>query len=78
MKASNGISETTIEGIRMYDLEGDNAKFAFRVIQIPADKLDVEITMTPYYIVEIDGVETTIYGEAQTGSYNAVANRAID
>ena len=71
--ASNGVSETNIEGLRMYDLEEGNAKFAFRVINIPADKLDVEITMTPYYIVEIDGVETTIYGEAQTGSYANIA-----
>ena len=70
--ASNGSSETNIEGLRMYDLEEGNAKFAFRVINIPADKLDVEITMTPYYVVEIDGEEITVYGEAQTASYNSV------
>jgi hypothetical protein len=57
----------------MYDLEEGNAKFAFRVINIPADKLDVKITMTPYYIVEIDGVETTLYGEAVVGSYAEIA-----
>ena len=71
--ASNGVSETNIEGVRMYDLEDGCAKFAFRVINIPADKLDVEITMTPYYIVEIDGVETTLYGAPQTGSYAEIA-----
>ena len=71
--ASNGVSETNIEGLRMYDLEADNASFAFRIINIPADKLDVEITMTPYYTIEIDGVETTIYGAPQTGSYAEVA-----
>ena len=59
--ASNGVSETNIEGLRMYDLEDGNAKFAFRVINIPADKLDVEITMTPYYIVEIDGEIVTLF-----------------
>ena len=68
--ASNGVSETNIEGLRMYDLENGVAKFAFRVINIPENKLDVEITMTPYYVVEIEGVATTIYGEAQTGSYD--------
>ena len=73
VKASNGVSETNIEGLRMYDLEEGNAKFAFRVINIPADKLDVEITMTPYYIVEIDGVATTIEGEAVVGSYAEIA-----
>ena len=71
--ASNGVSETTIEGLRMYDLEDGNAKFAFRIVNIPEDKLDVEITMTPYYIVEIDGVATTLYGEAVVGSYAEVA-----
>ena len=76
--ASNGKSETNIEGLRMYDLDEGCAKFAFRIINIPADKLGVEITMTPYYVVEIDGVATTIYGEAETSSYNAVANRTVD
>ena len=70
--ASNGKSETNIEGVRMYDWEEGNAKFAFRVINIPADKLDVEITMTPYYIVEIDGTAITLYDTAQTASYNSV------
>ena len=68
--ASNGKASTTIKGERMYELEDDCAKFAFRVINIPADKLDAAITMTPYYVVEIDGVATTIYGTAQTASYN--------
>ena len=73
--ASNGVSETNIKGLRMYDWEDGNAKFAFRVINIPADKLDVEITMTPYYVVEIDGEAITVYGEAVTGSYNEIATR---
>ena len=68
--ASNGKASTTIKGERMYDLADGVAKFAFRVINIPADKLDVAVTMTPYYVVEIDGVATTIYGTAQTASYN--------
>ena len=72
--ATNGIVETTIEGELMYDLDEDGkALFAYRIINIPADKLDVEITMVPYYVIEIDGVVTTINGEAQTASYNAVA-----
>ena len=71
--ASNGSSETNIEGLRMYDLADGVAKFAFRIINIPADKLDVTITMTPYYVVEIDGVETTLYGEDVIGSYAEIA-----
>ncbi|MBQ7088401.1 MAG: carbohydrate binding domain-containing protein [Clostridia bacterium] len=73
VKASNGVSETTIEGLRMYDLEEGNAKFAFRIINIPEEHKGDEITMTPYYVVEIDGVETTLYGEAITGSYAEIA-----
>ena len=71
--ASNGVCETTIKGEYLYEWQDGTPTFAFRVINIPADKLDVEITMTPYYIVEIDGVETIIYGEAQTGSYAQVS-----
>ena len=64
----------TIKGERMCDLdENGKALFAYRVINIPADKQDVEITMKPYYIIEIDGVVTTIYGEAQVGAYAEVA-----
>ena len=35
---------------------------------------DVAITMTPYYAIEIDGVETIIRGTPQTKTYNE-ANR---
>jgi len=72
--ASNGVGSATIKGERMCDLdENGKALFAYRIVNIPADKLDVEITMTPYYIVEIDGVETTLYGEAVVGSYAEIA-----
>ena len=73
VKASNGKSEIDIPGLRMYDLEDGCAKFAFRIINIPADHLTDEITMVPYYTVEIDGVATTIEGEAVVGSYAEIA-----
>ena len=72
--ASNGASSTTIKGERMCDLdENGKALFAYRIINIPADKLETEITMQPYYIVEIDGEIVTIYGEVQIGAYAEVA-----
>ena len=72
--ASNGADEITIKGERMCDLdENGKALFAYRIINIPEEHQADEITMTPYYIVEIDGVATTIYGEAQTGAYAEVA-----
>ena len=60
--------------MNMYALNGNEVSFAFRVINIPADMLDVEITMTLYVVVEIDGVATTLYGEPTTASYNSVLN----
>ena len=72
--ASNGASSTTIKGERMCDLdENGKAMFAYRIINIPADKLETEITMQPYYIVEIDGEIVTVYGDVQVGAYAEVA-----
>ncbi len=71
---TNGVSTLDIPAVYLCDLEVDSASFAVRVIHIPADKLDVEVTATPYIVLEINGVPTTIYGEAQTSSYNAALN----
>ena len=72
--ATNGVASVDINGVNMYALNGNEVSFAFRVIDIPADMLDVEITMTLYVVVEIDGVATTLYGEPTTASYNSVLN----
>ena len=69
---SNGVSEADIPAVYLCDLTDTSASYAVRVIKIPASKYDVEITAIPYFVVEIDGVETTIYGEIQTGTYNGV------
>ena len=71
---TNGVATTTIEAAKLCEMEGDAVSFAVRVIKIPADKLDVAVTAIPYIVVEIDGVATTIYGEAQTNSYNGALN----
>ena len=72
--AKNNKTEITIKGERMCDLdENGKALFAYRIINIPEDHKADEITMTPYYIVEIDGEITTIYGDAQVGAYAEVA-----
>ena len=73
--ASNSVKSITIKGERMCDLDDATGKalFAYRIINIPEDHKADEITMKPYYIVEIDGVVTTVYGEAQTGAYAEVA-----
>ena len=71
---TNGKSSVDIAAAKLYDLADASASFAVRVVNIPADKLDVEITATPYIVLEINGVATTIYGEAQTSSYNETLN----
>ena len=72
--ASNGVSSIEIKGERMCDLdENGKALFAYRITNIPEEHKADEITMTPYYIVEIDGVQVTIEGEAQIGAYAEVA-----
>ena len=72
--AKNSKTEITIKGERMCDLdENGKALFAYRIINIPEDHKADEITMTPYYIVEIDGEIVTVYGAAQTGAYTQVS-----
>ena len=71
---TNGVATTDIVAAKLCDLTDDSASFAVRVINIPGNKLDVAVTATPYVVVEIDGVATTIYGEAQTSSYNEALN----
>ena len=71
---TNGVSTVDIPAVYLCELDESSASFAVRVINIPGDKLDVAITATPYVIVEIDGVQTTICGAAQTSSYNEALN----
>ena len=68
--ATNGVDTVDIPCVYLCDLEPDSCGFAVRIIHIPTDKYDEAITATPYVVLEIDGVATTIYGEAYTASYN--------
>ncbi len=71
---SNSKSELDIPAVYLCDLEADSASYAVRVINIPEANFGDEITAVPYFVVEIDGVETTVYGEAQVASYNGALN----
>ena len=69
--ASNGVSQKDIPAVYLCnDDVSTSAKFAIRIINIPEGKEDVQVTFTPYVIVEIDGEQTTIYGEAVSSSFN--------
>ena len=71
---TNGVSTLDIPAVYLCDLSDDMASYAVRIINIPTDKYGAAITATPYLVVEIDGVATTIYGEARTNSYNGALN----
>ncbi len=68
--ASNYKSSITIEATHLLELEGSAASVAYRIINIPEANYGDTITMVPYFIVEIDGVETTVYGDEYTASYS--------
>lgn len=70
--ASNNVSQTDIAAVYVYDQSDGVTSFAYRVIEIPEDQLDTTVTMIPYFVVEIDGEEVTLYGEAQNATYRQV------
>ena len=67
---TNYVSVLDIPAVYLCDLGPEFAGFAVRIKNIPTDKYDVAITATPYIVLEIDGVATTLYGTPQTCSYN--------
>ena len=71
---TNGIDSTDIAAVHLLDLTENTAGFAVRLINIPLNGYDTAVTATPYIVLEIDGVATTIYGTTQTCSYNAMKN----
>lgn len=71
---TNGFDTRDVPAVYLCELKESSASFAVRIVNIPAFALGIDITATPYIILEIDGVATTIYGEAQTCSYNGAKN----
>ena len=71
---TNGVGSVDIPAVYLWDLQEDVASYVVRLVHIPDNQYDRTITATPYIVLEIDGVATTIYGEAQTCSYNEAMN----
>ena len=72
-KATNGVSTVDIPCVYLCDDDvSTSAQFAIRIKNIPEGKEDVEITFTPYFTIDIDGEQVTIYGEEVVASYNSV------
>lgn len=60
-----GASATlNIEALRLYHLEDTLCRFAVRITGIPAANRDVNIYVRPYYVIEADGVQETVYAAA--------------
>ena len=75
-EAEENTSIINIEAKKLYTVEATAASFVVRVIHIPLLKHgDTPITAIPYFIVEIDSVQTVIYGDPQTATYNGVLNK---
>ena len=70
---SNGVSTVDIEAKYLWEATANECSFAIRLINIPDNQLDREITACPYYVYEIDGEEIVVYGDAVTKSYNQAA-----
>ena len=70
---SNGVSSVDIEAKYLWDVAEEECSFAVRLVNIPADQLDREITARPYYVYEVDGEEVVVYGDTVTKTYNQAA-----
>ena len=71
---TNGVATIDIPAVYLCGLTEEAASFAVRIVNIPANQYDTVLTATSYFVLEMDGVATIIYGEAQTCSYNAALN----
>ena len=70
---SNGVSSVDIEAKYLWDVAEEECSFAVRLVNIPDDQLDREITARPYYVYEVDGEEIVVYGDTVTKTYNQAA-----
>lgn len=66
----NGSKTLNVPAVYLYSLTADNATYAVRIIDIPDANKNTPITVRPYYVVNMNGTETVIYGDAITASYN--------
>ena len=70
---SNGVSSVDIQAKYLWEATANECSFAIRLIHIPDNQLDREITARPYYVYEIDGEEIVVYGDTVSKSYNEAA-----
>ena len=68
---ADNLSDRTlkVKAERLFDLQGDVASYAVRIINIPAANEATVIFARAYYVVEIEGEQYTVYGEIYSDNY---------
>lgn len=64
----NGNNVLDVPTVYLQDAAENSCAFATRIINIPEQALERTIYMRPYYIVEVDGEQITIYGDVDSAS----------
>lgn len=72
LDAVNGKKVINIEGQKLNQVEETYCSFAVRIIKLPASALKETIYARPYYVVEVEGVEVTVYGAISNRSHFSV------
>ena len=77
----DAVTRTDVDGMYVLDVpakylcaepEADYCEFAVRITNLPEKALGRAIACRPYVVLEKDGVETTVYGDSDISTYNAV------
>jgi len=68
MEDVNGDNVLNIPTVYLQEADEDSCAFATRIINIPDNQLERVIYARPYYIVEVDGEEITVYGNVNSAT----------
>lgn len=64
----NGQTVLDVPTVYLQDVTADSCAFATRIINIPDTALNRKLYVRPYYIVEVDGEQSVIYGDTDSAS----------
>ena len=67
--AYNGYDTQNVEAKKLYSVSSDTTSFVVRIVNIPLKHLTTTIKMKPYIVIEVEGVQYTIYGKEQADAY---------
>ena len=63
-----GDSVIDVPMVYLQEVDEDSCAFAVRIIDIPDSALERAIYARPYYVVEVDGEQITVYGDVDSAS----------